>query len=106
MNRMLLGPGLLAATGSEHKKQRKLLSPAFSAAHVRGLAPVFYAIAGKVRSDSVVHVCSSDPSNPLVSAEDSDRALRQGRPEGPGRPGVDGTHRAGARRAGHDGVLL
>ena len=45
---MVLGPGLLAAFGSEHRRQRKLLNPAFSIAHMRGLSPIFYNVAGKV----------------------------------------------------------
>ena len=45
---MVLGPGLLAAFGSEHRRQRKLLNPAFSIAHMRGLSPIFYSVAGKV----------------------------------------------------------
>ncbi|PIL26672.1 cytochrome P450 [Ganoderma sinense ZZ0214-1] len=48
--RMLIGPGLLAAFGSEHRRQRKLLNPAFSAAHMRGLSPIFYGVAGKLRT--------------------------------------------------------
>ena len=46
--RLLVGPGLLAAFGSEHRRQRKLLNPAFSSAHMRGLSPIFYNVAGKV----------------------------------------------------------
>ncbi|KAI1782200.1 cytochrome P450 [Ganoderma leucocontextum] len=50
MTRLLVGPGLLGTIGSEHRRQRKLLNPAFSAAHMRGLAPMFYNIAGKLRT--------------------------------------------------------
>ena len=52
---MLLGPGLLAAFGTEHRRQRKLLNPAFSIAHMRGLSPIFYNVAGKVRSGLAFH---------------------------------------------------
>nr|VWO95436.1 Isochorismate synthase/isochorismate-pyruvate lyase MbtI (EC (Salicylate synthase) (EC (Salicylate synthetase) (YbtS protein) (Yersiniabactin biosynthesis salicylate synthase YbtS) [Ganoderma boninense] len=48
--RLILGPGLLAAFGPEHKRQRKLLNPAFSIAHMRGLSPIFYSVAGKLRT--------------------------------------------------------
>ncbi|KAI1791311.1 cytochrome P450 [Ganoderma leucocontextum] len=48
--RLLVGPGLLATSPSEHRRQRKLLNPAFSAAHMRGLAPIFYNVAGKLRT--------------------------------------------------------
>ena len=47
-NTLLFGPGLLSTSGHEHRRQRKLLNPAFSAAHMRGLTPMFYNIAGKV----------------------------------------------------------
>ena len=58
MNRMLLGPGLLSTTGGEHRKQRKLLNPAFSAAHMRGLTPIFYAVAGKVSRSPGATACA------------------------------------------------
>ena len=46
--RLLLGPGLLATNGAAHKKQRKMLTPAFSGAHTRNLMPLFYDVAGRV----------------------------------------------------------
>ena len=45
---LMLGPGLLSTDGPAHRKQRKMLNPVFSAAHMRGLIPFFYEIAGKV----------------------------------------------------------
>jgi cytochrome P450 len=38
----LLGIGILLAEGDEHKRQRKLLSPAFSFRHVKDLYPIFW----------------------------------------------------------------
>ncbi|KAI0737372.1 cytochrome P450 [Daedaleopsis nitida] len=46
---LLIGPGLLATYGAPHKKQRKMLNPVFSVAHMRNLTPLFYSIADKLR---------------------------------------------------------
>ena len=48
MNLMLTGPSLLGTYGHTHKRQRKLLNPVFSAAHMRNLTPVFHSISDKV----------------------------------------------------------
>ncbi|KAI0737388.1 cytochrome P450 [Daedaleopsis nitida] len=47
-NLMLLGPGLLATSGDVHRKQRKMLNPVFSIAHMRNLTPLFYSITDKM----------------------------------------------------------
>lgn len=39
----ILGIGILLAEGDEHKRQRRLLNPAFSFRHVKELYPVFWA---------------------------------------------------------------
>jgi cytochrome P450 len=38
----LLGVGILLAEGDEHKRQRKLLMPAFSFRHIKDLYPIFW----------------------------------------------------------------
>ncbi len=67
MNHATLGPGLLATTGKlssrittcscslylyrigdEHRRQRKLLNPAFNINHMREMIPVFYEVTHKV----------------------------------------------------------
>ncbi|KAL7282853.1 hypothetical protein ACG7TL_002266 [Trametes sanguinea] len=45
--RMLLGPGLLTTDGAQNRKQRKLLNPVFSVAHLRNMTHIFYSIAHK-----------------------------------------------------------
>lgn len=35
--------------GSQHKKQRKMLNPAFSVANLRKLTPIFYELTHEVR---------------------------------------------------------
>ncbi|KAI1788591.1 cytochrome P450 [Ganoderma leucocontextum] len=47
---LLLGPGLLGTYGATHKKQRKMLNPVFSGAHMRNLTPLFYDVAGRLRT--------------------------------------------------------
>ncbi|KAF7432814.1 cytochrome P450-dit2 [Pleurotus ostreatus] len=48
-NRLIFGDGLLSTGGDDHKRQRKLLNPAFSAAHLRQLVPIFYPITYQLR---------------------------------------------------------
>lgn len=46
---MLIGPGLLAVHGDVHRKQRRMLTPAFSTTHLRNVTPAFYTVARNVR---------------------------------------------------------
>ncbi|KAM5541912.1 hypothetical protein V8D89_004222 [Ganoderma adspersum] len=46
---VLLGPGLLTTAGSVHRKQRRMLQPVFSVAHLRNMTPTFYEITRKLR---------------------------------------------------------
>ena len=45
---LALGPGLLATNGHKHKKQRKMLNPVFSGAHMRDLTPIFHEVSLRV----------------------------------------------------------
>jgi len=47
-NKIIFGTGLLSTLGDHHKKQRKLLNPVFSLAHMRDIAPIFYAVTYKL----------------------------------------------------------
>lgn len=49
-NSLTFGPGLLATEGDMHRRQRKMLNPVFSTAHMRDIAPIIYPIAHKVES--------------------------------------------------------
>ncbi|KIK57095.1 hypothetical protein GYMLUDRAFT_247353 [Collybiopsis luxurians FD-317 M1] len=49
-NQMLFGEGLLGTLGHRHQKQRKMLNPVFSAAHIRDMVPTFFEIAHKLES--------------------------------------------------------
>ena len=46
---VLLGPGVLSSKGEQHRRQRKLLNPVFSAAHLRNMTHIFYGVARNVR---------------------------------------------------------
>ncbi|KAI0754104.1 cytochrome P450 [Daedaleopsis nitida] len=50
VSRLLIGPGLLGTHGHTHKKQRKMLNPVFSVAHMRNLMPLFYSITDRLRA--------------------------------------------------------
>ncbi|KAI0308388.1 hypothetical protein OF83DRAFT_1073473, partial [Amylostereum chailletii] len=51
-NRLTLGPGLLSKIGScaAHRKQRKILNPAFSVAHMRRLVPMFQSLTKELQN--------------------------------------------------------
>ncbi len=46
--KLVIGPSLFATYGEPHKKQRKMLNPVFSGAHMRNLTPIFHEISGRV----------------------------------------------------------
>lgn len=43
-----MGPGLLSTLGDHHRRQRKLLNPVFSIAHLRRVTPVFYEVMNRL----------------------------------------------------------
>ncbi|EFI26780.1 hypothetical protein CC1G_15703 [Coprinopsis cinerea okayama7 len=45
----VFGKGLLSTFGDQHRKQRKMLNPAFSIAHLKELVPVFHHVSQKLR---------------------------------------------------------
>ncbi|KAL0954819.1 hypothetical protein HGRIS_003764 [Hohenbuehelia grisea] len=48
-NRLIWGLGLLSTEGDHHKRQRKMINPVFSAAHMREMLPIFYEIAHQLQ---------------------------------------------------------
>ncbi|KAL1746453.1 cytochrome P450 [Schizophyllum fasciatum] len=48
-NGLFFGEGLLATLGDRHKKQRKLMNPVFSTAHMRNMVPIFQETIGLLR---------------------------------------------------------
>ncbi|KAI0738092.1 cytochrome P450 [Daedaleopsis nitida] len=45
----LLGPGVLSTRAAQHRRQRKLLNPVFSVAHLRNMTHIFWGVAHKAR---------------------------------------------------------
>ncbi|PPQ92207.1 hypothetical protein CVT25_008981 [Psilocybe cyanescens] len=50
INTLIFGPGLLSTLGGQHKKQRKMLTPAFSVKHLRGMTPMFVSVARELET--------------------------------------------------------
>ncbi|KAJ7479855.1 cytochrome P450 [Mycena latifolia] len=48
-NKLWFGLGLLSTVGDMHKRQRRTISPVFSASHMRDLTPMAYSIARELR---------------------------------------------------------
>ncbi|KAF9482535.1 cytochrome P450 [Pholiota conissans] len=46
---LIFGEGLLSTLGEQHRKQRKMLNPVFSIAHMREMLPIFYDVTYKLR---------------------------------------------------------
>ncbi|KAJ8081555.1 hypothetical protein PM082_007400 [Marasmius tenuissimus] len=57
-NALVFGKGLLATTGDLHRKQRKMLNPVFSAAHLRDMTPIFYDVVKRL-SDTLTKTVSA-----------------------------------------------
>ncbi|KAF5386397.1 hypothetical protein D9757_006698 [Collybiopsis confluens] len=49
-NLLMWGDGLLGTLGHRHRKQRKMLNPVFSAAHMRGMIPSFFDVTHKLEN--------------------------------------------------------
>ncbi|KAH6909131.1 cytochrome P450 [Coprinopsis sp. MPI-PUGE-AT-0042] len=52
VNAKVFGPGLVSTAGSQHRKQRKLVNPVFSAKHLRDIAPIVNEVSVKL-ADSI-----------------------------------------------------
>lgn len=61
----LLGVGILLAEGDEHKRQRKLLMPAFSFRHIKDLYPIFWD-KSKEMTDAISQIIKSSPDSSSV----------------------------------------
>ncbi|KAF8826163.1 hypothetical protein HHX47_DHR6000670 [Lentinula edodes] len=48
-NRSVFGKGLLGTVGDYHRKQRKMLNPVFSAAHMREMVPIFFDVSHRLK---------------------------------------------------------
>ncbi|RDB25856.1 hypothetical protein Hypma_006832 [Hypsizygus marmoreus] len=57
-NRAFLGHGLLGTLGDTHRRQRKMLNPLFSVAHMRHMIPMFYDVANKLHTAIQISVAN------------------------------------------------
>ncbi|KAF9255716.1 cytochrome P450 [Marasmius fiardii PR-910] len=55
-NRLMFGAGLLGSLGESHRKQRKMLNPVFSIAHMRDMVPIFYEVTRRLQNTLVAKV--------------------------------------------------
>ncbi|TFK22383.1 cytochrome P450 [Coprinopsis marcescibilis] len=57
-NNVIFGAGLLSTLGDHHRRQRKMLNPVFSIAHMKGMVPLFYSVTSKLRDTLALKVSS------------------------------------------------
>ncbi|KAI9443760.1 cytochrome P450 [Lactarius psammicola] len=50
-NMQAFGPSLFSTTGHHHRKQRKLLNPAFNVNHMRYMTPIFHRVTNQLREN-------------------------------------------------------
>lgn len=65
-NRALFGKSLFATLGEYHRRQRKMLNPVFSIAHMREMVPIFYDVTHRLR-DSISTKVDNGPQEMDVS---------------------------------------
>ncbi|KAG1782230.1 cytochrome P450 [Suillus placidus] len=61
INRLLFGMGIISTRGEHHRKQRKLLNPAFSTSNIRAMFPAFRETILQLRRILESHVHDSHP---------------------------------------------
>ncbi|KAK6346553.1 hypothetical protein TWF696_006677 [Orbilia brochopaga] len=62
----LLGNGLLMAEGDEHKRQRKILTPAFHPRHLRSLFPLFWSKSVEMVRLISAEIEKAEVENPVI----------------------------------------
>ncbi|RXW12831.1 hypothetical protein EST38_g13025 [Candolleomyces aberdarensis] len=66
-NTIVFGKGLLSTLGDHHRKQRKLLNPVFSIAHMREMTPIFYDVVHKLRNSLMLQVSQGEKEIEMLS---------------------------------------
>ncbi|KAF9064449.1 cytochrome P450 [Rhodocollybia butyracea] len=64
---LLFGNGLLNMSGEQHRKQRKMLNPVFSIAHMRSMMPIFYDVVDQLETALSQRVHSGPTEIDLLS---------------------------------------
>ncbi|KAF6751311.1 cytochrome P450 [Ephemerocybe angulata] len=66
-NKTVWGKGLVAVVGDDHRRQRKILNPAFSIKHMREMTPTFYGIVHKLRDSITKQVSQGEEKIDILS---------------------------------------
>ncbi|KAL0567219.1 hypothetical protein V5O48_014777 [Marasmius crinis-equi] len=66
-NKLIFGLGLLSTLGDHHRKQRKMLNPVFSVAHMRNMLPMFHNIVHKLKDTIARKVSSGEQEIDILS---------------------------------------
>ncbi|KAM0789153.1 hypothetical protein ACM66B_000004 [Microbotryomycetes sp. NB124-2] len=78
----ILGRGVLFAEGEDHKRQRKVMNPAFAPSHLRDMLPTFFEYSHKLR-DKWLEVVNSPVQDDRAHKDDTAaRAYLEKKPEG------------------------
>ncbi|KAF5316334.1 hypothetical protein D9619_006490 [Psilocybe cf. subviscida] len=64
---LAFGEGLLGTLGAQHRKQRKMLNPVFSIAHMRNMLPIFYEVSHKMKGSIAKTLASGATEVEMVS---------------------------------------
>ncbi|KAJ3537263.1 hypothetical protein NMY22_g5663 [Coprinellus aureogranulatus] len=60
-NQVAFGHGLLSTLGDRHKRQRKMLNPVFSVAHIKKMIPTFFSVTGNLQ-DAILSRTADGPA--------------------------------------------
>ncbi|KAJ7802929.1 cytochrome P450 [Mycena leptocephala] len=68
LNRLFFGPAIFSAQGAEHRRYRKIMTPAFSSASLRGVIPLFYEVAQRTRDGLIAPKVLNGPQRVDLSS--------------------------------------
>ncbi|KAL0579646.1 hypothetical protein V5O48_002342 [Marasmius crinis-equi] len=66
-NKLVFGLGLLSTLGDHHRKQRKMLNPVFSVAHMRNMLPIFHEVTHKLKDTIARKISSGEQEIDMLS---------------------------------------
>ncbi|KAJ2915637.1 hypothetical protein MD484_g4757, partial [Candolleomyces efflorescens] len=67
VNKAVFGLGLLSTLGDQHRKQRKMLNPVFSIAHMRDMVPIFYEVVHRLENSLSKQVANGEKEIDILS---------------------------------------
>ncbi|KAJ7775924.1 cytochrome P450 [Mycena maculata] len=59
---LLWGPGILSTVGDDHRRYRKIMTPAFATGKLREMIPIFYEVAEEARDGLIAPFLNDGPS--------------------------------------------